>query len=816
MRCLRAASYCAASIPGPAMTILNCLPTSYDYPLLGIAIAICTIGSWTGIKTFIRARFRPESEQGQWTTISTIAIASTAWTTHFLGMLAHVSHVPTGWDVPITLLSLVSVTLSTALGVMIGSRRTMTLSPELGGLIVGLGIVAMHYIGMMSYDVQARFLWNVPQIVASVAIGLFFGVVALSRASRPVTRFCKYGGTAALVLCILGLHLTGMAALTIVPDQTVVLTGSVTTALFGYGVAGVAAVMIASMLAIYEIDKKTGRKSESRLRRLANATTEGIVIAEGAIVIDVNERFLALTGYTESMVVGQRSDIFWDRAKIDRVRTADDGIDDEIVAADGTIIPIRVLCTRSGDRERIYAFRDLRAKRAVEAQLIHLATHDTLTGAINRGHFTSIMDAMIRIGEPFAVLYIDIDGFKGINDGKGHAMGDAVLVEMSRRMTATLPEATVARIGGDEFALLQPLGSAASDGAERLAAALSLPFSRDGVTIKLGASIGVAAFPRDSRASDVLLGHADLAMYAAKADGGSRTCHYTPEMGERAQRRRILCQDLAAATVAGEIQLHYQVQTSVKSGTPIGFEALARWNHPTLGLIAPDEFIPLAEETGAIIEIGRHVLRQACFDAANWPDELTVAVNLSPAQFKDDVPGLVRAALSDSGLKPTRLELEITESLLIQDPDRVLEILRTLKAMGPRIAMDDFGTGYSSLQTLNIFPFDKIKIDRSFVDKTERSPQAAAIVRAVVNLGHSLAIPVLAEGVEKPEHLEYLKQLGCADAQGYLMGRPTPEAGTAAFMTPNVSDDWNRLPKLPPLPFDAAAMSRAIAAAEDA
>ena len=379
------------------------------------------------------------------------------------------------------------------------------------------------------------------------------------------------------------------------------------------------------------------------------------------------------------------------------------------------------------------------------------------------------------------MLWLDLDQFKAVNDALGHPVGDALLVQVARRIRDNLrPEDVVARLGGDEFAILQASAEqprAAARLAQQLVEVLAEPFAVQEHQIHIGTSVGVAISPNDGSTADELLKNADLALYRAKADGRGMFRFFETEMDARVRARRTLEIELRKAVTDGAFELHYQPLVSTITGEATGFEALVRWRHPTRGLVAPAEFIPLAEDTRLILRLGDWVLREACREAAGWAEPRRISVNISAAQFASrELIQSVRSALEDSGLAPERLELEITETVLMKDQEVSSRIFDELHALGVRVALDDFGTGYSSLSYLRSFPFDRIKIDRSFVRELTDTPGAMAIVRAIVSLGAALSIPVLAEGVETPEQYELVRAIGCAEAQGYLFGLPKPAA----------------------------------------
>jgi diguanylate cyclase (GGDEF)-like protein len=425
---------------------------------------------------------------------------------------------------------------------------------------------------------------------------------------------------------------------------------------------------------------------------------------------------------------------------------------------------------------------DITEQRRREARIAYMAHHDALTDLPNRVLMNERLElalARTRPGEDAAFHLLDLDDFKNINDTLGHPAGDKLLRQVADRLRAMVRgNDTVARMGGDEFAVLQS-GlthlAGATDLAQRIIEVVSAPYDIDGHQVVIGTSIGIAIGPHDGAAPDQLIRNADLALYRAKSDGRGTYAFFEPEMDGLVQARRAMETDLRKAHVAGEFELLYQPVVNLATDQISGLEALIRWRHPDKGLIPPSDFITLAEEMGLIEPISEWVLRQACTRAAQWPADLKIAVNLSPAQFRR--PGLVETvveALNASGLPADRLELEITESSLLQNSEATLGMLYQLRELGVRIAMDDFGTGYSSLSYLQSFPFDKIKIDRSFVKDITDGVGSLNIVRAVTAMARGLGMTTTAEGVETPEQLEMIRAEGCTEMQGYLFSRPLP------------------------------------------
>jgi diguanylate cyclase (GGDEF)-like protein len=430
------------------------------------------------------------------------------------------------------------------------------------------------------------------------------------------------------------------------------------------------------------------------------------------------------------------------------------------------------------------ASRRIRERWLAEDQIRFLALHDSLTGLPNRLQLRQHLERGVarskRHGQLLAVLCLDLDRFKDVNDTLGHATGDALLSEVAARLRDNVREVDlVGRLGGDEFAIVGEDITSPDDAmrlARRVCTALAETYHVNGHEVTISASIGIALGPVEGEAVDVLMKNADLALYRAKQDGRNTFRFFEPAMDAALQKRRRLENDLRTAMRKNQLYLDYQPQFDLATGRLSGYEALVRWWHPTEGEIPPATFLPIAEETGLIAPLGEWILRTACAYATTWPSDTTLAVNLSPAQFKtQDVVGLVRKVLAETGLDATRLELEITEGLLLQNTDAVMETLKRLDELGVAIAMDDFGTGYSSLSYLTRFPVRKIKIDRSFIETLGISPETSAIVSSIVGLGQSLKVTITAEGVETEGQAAMLRKWGCDQVQGYYYGKPEME-----------------------------------------
>ena len=508
-------------------------------------------------------------------------------------------------------------------------------------------------------------------------------------------------------------------------------------------------------------------------------------------IISVNDAAIAHYGYTRedfqklkiSHVQAFESEAPWTGDQTNEERVARTW---KHIKADGSLIDVAIYSRHLVFDDKpavLLALMDITERKRAEQRLAFMAQHDGLTGLPNRILLRQKLDELLvstrRSGDKVAVLFIDLDNFKAINDTLGHAIGDKLLRGVTKRLKSSLREEdSVARLGSDEFAVVQAGIQRPEDVAflaRRLIDAVSEPYLFDGHTIVSGASIGIAIAPGDGDDAERLLKNADMALSRAKSEGNGTFSFFESEMDARAQTRRRIEIDLRDAIENSVLQPYYQPLVDLKSGRITGFEALVRWPHPERGMIPPGDFIPVAEETGLINAVGGLMLRRACMDAAKWPDEVRVAVNLSPLQFRvGNLLSVVMDALKHSGLSPRRLELEITETLLLDKSDQVLATLHALRALGVRISMDDFGTGYSSLSYLRSFPFDKIKIDQSFVRDLDSNHDGQAIVRSIISLGKGLGVTITAEGVETEAELSSLRAEGCDEGQGFLFSRARP------------------------------------------
>jgi diguanylate cyclase (GGDEF)-like protein/PAS domain S-box-containing protein len=770
------------------LKVYNCIAYAHDLRLVGLAALICVLASFAAINLLRHAGKSSGRLRLVWLAVSAVSTGFGIWATHFVAMLAFTPGIANGYNITLTILSLVAAILLTAAGLAVALIPNWRHGPWLGGAIVAGGIATMHYTGMAAFEIAGIVFWDPVLVVTSIVLAAAIGAIALPVGLHGQEEKWKIGGALLLTLAICSHHFTGMAAVSIIPDPAIEVPLSTLPAQWlALAVALVSFFIIGLALAAIVLDIRDRRRSElevDHMRDLANASVEGLLVCDGETIVSVNTSFAVLAGAPAASLVGAGLEIcFPDKvARAKLLAGSNQTVETNLRHRDGSMTPVELLLRPivfSGRPHHVVAVRDLKARKAAEEHIHYLAHHDPLTSLPNRSYFNARIDqeiAALTGGESLAVLCLDLDRFKEVNDLFGHAAGDRVLQTVASRVTAVLGERQImARLGGDEFAILMP-GVANPATASRLAETILEALRTTSDTPEtncISTSIGIAICPDDATDREALLSHADTALYRAKTDGRNTYRFFEAAMGAAVRERRMLEHDLRLAIARNELRLVYQPQKDLQSQAMTGFEALLRWKHPTRGDISPAVFIPIAEETGSILEIGDWVIKTACREAASWEQPLTVAVNVSAVQlYNVDFVQELHQILLDTGLPPRRLEIEITETALIRDFNRALTTLRLIKALGIRIAMDDFGTGYSSLSNLRAFPFDKIKIDGSFIKSVNSNGQAATIVRAVLGLGRGLGLPVLAEGVETDAELQFLRDELCDEGQGYFLGRP--------------------------------------------
>ena len=785
-----------------------CLTSQHNPWLVALAGVICLFASWTALSLTDRARAAVGRARALWTAAGALATGGGVWATHFVAMLAYQPNVPIGYDPGVTALSVALAVGLTGIGLAVNLRGGPR-SALCGGVLLGAAIGAMHYTGMAAVRTPATLSYDPTLVAASLVIGGAGAGAALLLTVRRSGLKWRALAAGLLTVAICGLHFTATAAVRLIPAEALLVSSPAAPTTLAVAVAAITMMILVLSLAGSIVDQRLAaraareaarlRASETRFRQLADVAFEGIVIHADGRVLDANRAMARLLGRAPEDLIGvpllslvapaHREGL--ERAGVIPPHTRAESREIALLHADGSVVDVEILgeaIEHDGRPAQVVAVRDLRERKQAEERLRHMAHHDLLTQLPNRAQFNDRLElalAQAEDGGAVAVLCLDLDRFKAVNDLLGHHGGDRLLQEVARRLRRAVNDRdTVARFSGDEFVVLQtrvaqPAG--AEEVARRVVAALAAPFDLDGRPLLIGTSIGIAIHPQDAGGAEALLRNADTALCRAKAEGRGSYRFFEAAMDARLQERRRLERDLQQALLGQQLAVHFQPLGDCSTQEIVGFEALVRWNHPERGPIAPSEFIPVAEETGLITPLGEWVLRQSCREAARWPAAIRVAVNLSPVQFRNaDLPERIIGILRDTGLAPERLELEVTEGVLIDDTTRALSMLKALKDAGIRISLDDFGTGYSSLSYLQSFPFDKIKIDRSFIGKMPTNEDSRAIVRAIIALARSLRITVTAEGVETEEQLRLLRSEACNQVQGYLLGRPAPAGDVSA------------------------------------
>ena len=673
---------------------------SYNYWLVVLSVLVATLASYTALDLTSRITASKGRAAKLWLLGGAFSMGTGIWSMHFIGMLAFSLPVPMGYDVPVTLLSMLIAIVVSGFALYTVSRSKLTARNLLtGGVLMGIGIASMHYTGMAAMETSPPIQYDPALFVASVVIAIGASLAALSIAFTLRTEslwmiYAKYGAAVVMGFAITGMHYTGMAAARFAPD-TICLTGSLVDNSWMAGTIAVITFMVLSTTRILSV---------------------------------LDTRMVA--------------------------RTA----------------------------------RMAASLQKANAELRHMVLHDPLTRLPNRllleDRIGQAIEGCRRPGARCAVLFIDLDRFKSVNDSLGHLYGDELLrVVADRLRLAMRSEDTVSRLGGDEFVVLVRQLARYEDAelvARKLVETLGAPVTIHGRELGITPSIGVAIHPEHGATVHALITNADAAMYHVKKAGRNGVRVFAPDMSTFFPDRLAMENDLRKSLDRHEMELHYQPKFNLRSGDISGMEALVRWRHPDHGLLMPGDFIPLAEETGFIIPLGRWVLREACRQNKAWHEEgltpLRVAVNISAAQLREDeFPDSVALALRETRLDPRYLEIEITESVVMQNASTALLVLDRLSHMGIHLAIDDFGTGYSSLSYLKRFPIKTLKIDRSFIQDLPNQSDAL-IVEAIQALGRSLKLQVVAEGVETPAQLEFLKSHGSGHYQGFLGGRPVPAA----------------------------------------
>ena len=782
--------------------IMEHLLHTHDMRFVALAACICLLGCFTTLNLMMLSHTALRRRGLLVLLLAAIVFGGAVWSLHFVAMIGFMPEVPVAYDVMLTALSILIAVVGTMIGLACWRYTLMgPFSPLVGGAVLGLAITGMHYTGVSAMRLAGQLHYASSYVVASVLFSIVFGCIALMRCGLlpSIWRRIEVAGWLALSIC--GLHFIGMAGLWIELDTAAdaatrleeigitdgaMIIGSATLA------AAVALVALSILLVSFAatlMEQHLARRQMqdlNRMRLMTDLAQEVIMIHADGRVLEINSAGARLFGQAVTEIIGQPLDNLFDTDSLPAVLRHDDHTAQEmnVLNVHGESIPVELsshpIEFRGGPATAV-ALRDLTDRRKNEARIRHLAYHDALTNLPNRfllqDRLTLGLDAAAQNTGDVAILCLDLDRFKSVNDLLGHASGDELLVQVGKRLRAEIRSTdTLARIGGDEFVIVVSNSGGANrvaDLATRMIDTLSRPFDLNGHDVEISVSIGIAFFPADGLDADALMRAADTALYRAKQEGRGPMRVFEASMGARLQERRRMEEDLRRAVARGEMMLFYQPLVNCRTGEVDGFEALLRWQHPERGLVQPADFIPLAEDTGVIVKLGEWVINTACEAAAAWPTPRRIAVNVSAVQFRErNLPRIVAEALARSGLDPARLEIEVTESVLLDEKAHALGMMNELRALGVHISLDDFGTGYSSLSYLSVFPFDKIKLDRSFVRELGHNGEATRIVNAIIDFAHKLGLPITIEGVETPEQLALLCAQGSDQIQGYLIARP--------------------------------------------
>jgi diguanylate cyclase (GGDEF)-like protein len=675
------------------------MTSSYSPWLLCLSIGVAVMVSFTSLRLACRVAESQGLASRIWLILGSISMGVGIWSMHFIGMLAFSVPVALRYDIDRTLLSLGVAIVTSGFAITIASRARLGIGRHVVcSLVMGLGIVSMHYVGMSAILISPAITYNRPVVAASGLVAVLASFVALwltfnlRRTTHRWVWMARLGAALVMGLAIAGMHYIGMAA-----------------AQFALGAT-----------------------------------------CSGGVALDNQWLALVVSIATFSLLI--------------------------ITLVAG------VFDAHLEMRVRGHA----RWLEKVNSQLNFQATHDTLTNLPNRVQFLGVLQSAIEAAEAkpsntlLAVMLVDLDRFKIVNDSLGHSYGDAILKEAGTRLRYLLRDGEMAaRLGGDEFLMLIKTNDARSviNRANEVVLSLGKTYNIEAVELHLAASVGITTYPFDRSAADVLISHADEAMYDAKHNGGNGIRFFVPGTTVFTVARLHLENDLRIAPQLGQLELHYQPQVEIRSGSIVGLEALARWQHPVHGWVPPDEFIPLAEASDLIVQIGRWILDAACKQLRLWHlegfSDLSVAVNLSARQFRQpDLLGMIQKTVASHGLQPRHVVIELTESVVMSDAHRSFDTLEKLDRLGFKVAVDDFGTGYSSMSYLKRLPVDKLKVDRSFVSDLGASTKSDSIVKAIISLAHGLGMTVVAEGVETNAQRDLLAEFGCDQFQGYLFSRP--------------------------------------------
>jgi diguanylate cyclase (GGDEF)-like protein len=784
--------------------ILQPLIHEHDAGIVLLAALLCGCGVWVTTELFNRFLISPRKDRARWLLKASLIAGATIWCTHFITMLGYRPGVAVGFSLSLTALSLLIALAGSLCSLTIAGRRWSSIPVRLlGGTVMGLNITAVHYVGIMAYHVQGSMAWSVPCLVLSIVLAMALAAGAFL-AGGEADRQIRHAGVmkALLMLAILSLHFTGMLALSITPSALVRHFSSPETLwALALVTAGAAGAIVLSGLNVALLDGRSEREHKRLLHMIDDMPVAVMTVEPDTLCINyANATSRTLIRSIEHLLpvkaenlIGTCIDIFHRHPEHQRRILASPGNlpHNARISLGSEILDLKISAINDNNGRYLgpmLTWAVVTKEVEAENRILHLARYDSLTGLANRNTFHGLLDARLHSASTeLSLLFIDLDKFKLVNDTHGHRAGDTLLRETARRLQTLCDDhsknecrVSICRLGGDEFVIMSESNDPTFNEAlaNTVIRSVEKPY-RLGIdlNVRVSASVGIALCPQHGTDSGTLLSRADIALYAAKDAGKNAFRLFADSMEQSLQDRLRLEDELRKALITGEnLFVFYQPIVNTQTDSITAREALIRWYSHELGWVPPAVFIPVAEQSGLIERLSQLVLHRACRDAMRWPDGARVAVNISAAQLGQGTLGdMVATTLESSGLPATRLEIEVTEAALVNDESRVMEELHQLRATGVHIALDDFGTGYSSLSHIHRFPFDKIKIDGSFVRDSTTRPDYAAMVRTIADIGRRLGVTTVAEGVETQAHLETIRAEGCQEIQGYVYAYPAPE-----------------------------------------
>lgn len=797
----------------------------YNGWLVLLSVVVSILSSYTALQ-IVNRMASVHRTRYKWLTLGSLTFGGGIWSMHFIAMLAYDMGMPVVYDVALVVLSILAAVASSFTAFFIISKGLdKKVWRFTGAVLIALSIVSMHYIGMDAMKMNAFIEYNPWLVAVSGGIALAVSFVGLrvfslyaqkGKVDDKKGQLKVWGSSIFMGMAISGMHYTGMESAAFYMDgSSPSLTSGpvVEPTMLGWMIAGGALLTIGFLIVLIKFDTEM-ETTNTRLdvanqmyRSILESANDAVVTAdEKGVVLAWNKSAERTFGYMADEMIGEpltkvmpeqyRNAHQQGIERFNRTKNAHvigKSVELEGLHKDGSTFPVELSLSTVEDEGRTYftgIIRDITERVKNEERIRELVYKDDLTHLPNRRALYEHLTGFIQEHESLAVMFLDFDRFKQINDVYGHRMGDLLLNEGAERVKSRLSSGDyLARQSGDEFIIVLPDTSARDTRkiAESIIDEVAASFTIEGRDLYISGSIGISLYPNDGTTPDLLIKRADTSMYQAKQNGGSQYCFYTEEMDKHIIRKLQLENGLRKAVEQEGIDVYYQPQLDVFSGKIIGFEALARWNHPDLGFISPDEFIPLAEETKLIVPLGEKILLEACRQFRQWMGEghdlERISVNLSAIQFMDPtIISTVESVLRQTEVAPEHLEIELTESI-VQDSVQALPVMKRMKKMGIQLALDDFGTGFSSLSYLKDFPLDTLKVDRSFIQTIHENEKDRAVVDTVIQLADRLGLSVIAEGVETEAQLDYLRSRGCVEYQGYFFSKPLSKTEASALLT---------------------------------